>query len=114
VVDDRDGCPDIGAKGHRGCPLIDRDVEVRVKHRKLAGTVTASDRACRGVGKAVVYSVQKGRDRVAGRLPVSARGNFKLRFGPRFEGRVYARIGAGTNPLVGLCGPAVSKTVSIG
>lgn len=115
VLERGDRCPLLGGPGrYHGCPMIPREVKFSVKKRTVSGTVSATDRACRGDGKALITQLRPGQDRVLSRRPISNPGKFKAHLGPNFEGRVYVRITVATDPLAGRCGPASSGTVSVG
>ncbi len=115
VLGKRDRCPQLGGTArNRGCPLIEREVELEVHQHGVKGTVVTRSSACDGVGRAAIFGVQPGRDDLVGRVKINKNGRFRARLGPRFRGRVYASLGTNLTQVAGLCGPASSNKVSVG
>jgi uncharacterized delta-60 repeat protein len=114
VLDDKDRCPAVGGKGHHGCPLVHREVTLKGTADAVRGRVSADARSCRHAGKAVLFAAEKGRDDRLARTGLGGDGRFKASLPGDFEGKVYAKVTAGTVPDTGYCGPAKSKAVSAG
>lgn len=115
VLGKRDRCPALGGTArNRGCPIVAREIELKVRPNGIKGTVRSDDRQCNGIDKVAVFGVQPGQDDLLGRFKVKHSGLFRVPLGPGFDGRVYARLGGKISPAVGLCGAARSNQVSAG
>ncbi len=94
IPNDADSCPDAfgpSADDHNGCPRVQRNLSASYQDGVITGAMSASDGACMGQSRVLVYWLQPTGPSLVGSADTASDGAFQVNLGRAFDDKTQLK-----------------------